>query len=66
MIINKFFKWEKNRLSGKRLWNWAELAALVRKDLGNSFTKIKADDIFKSLLDPSENYVDFKREIFNL
>jgi len=64
-IIRKFFEWEVNQLTGKRLWNWAELAALVRKDMGNRWTTITADDILKSLLSSTDNYEDFKRELLN-
>src|SRR5690606_37464325 len=33
-IIKKFFEWEDNQLKqGYRLWNWAELAAIARKDM---------------------------------
>lgn len=64
-IIRKFFEWEINQLTGKRLWNWAELAYLVRKDMGNRWTKITADDILKSLLSSTDNYEDFKRELLN-
>jgi flagellar motor component MotA len=64
-IIRKFFEWEVNQLTGKRLWNWAELAALVRKDMGNRWTNITADDILKSLLSATVNYENFKRELLN-
>jgi hypothetical protein len=64
-IIRKFFEWEENQLTGKRLWNWAELVALVRKDMGNRWTKITADDILKSLLASNENYEDFKRQLLS-
>lgn len=64
-IIRKFFEWEINQLTGKRLWNWAELAALVRKDMGNRWTNITADDILKSLLSATDNYQDFKKELLN-
>jgi len=62
-IIKKFFEWEINQLTNKRLWIWAELAALVRQDMGNRWTKITADDILKSLLDPSEDYQSLKRQL---
>jgi hypothetical protein len=62
-IIRKFFDWEINQLSGKRLWNWAELAALVRKDMGNARTKINADDILKSLLSSTDDYEAFKNQL---
>jgi hypothetical protein len=65
-IIRKFFDWELNQLSGKRLWNWAELAALVRKDMGNARTKITADDILKSLLSPTDDYKVFKNQLLKL
>lgn len=64
-IIRKFFEWEINQLTGKRLWNWAELAALVRQDMGNRWTTITADDILKSLLSATDNYLDFKKGLFN-
>ena len=64
-IVRKFFEWEINQLTGKRLWNWAELAALVRTDMGNRWTNITADDILKSLLSATDNYEDFKRELLN-
>ncbi len=64
-IIRKFFEWEINQLTGKRLWNWAELAALVRQDMGNRWTSITADDILKSLLSATENYLDFKNSLLN-
>lgn len=64
-IVRKFFEWEVNQLTGKRLWNWAELAALVRKDMGNRWTNISADDILKSLLSSTDNYEDFKQELLN-
>jgi len=64
-IIRKFFEWEVNQLTGKRLWNWAELAALVRKDMGNRWTNITADDILKSLLSVTDNYLEFKRGLLN-
>lgn len=64
-IVHKFFEWEINQLTGKRLWNWAQLAALVRRDMGNRWTNITADDILKSLLSETDNYEDFKRELLN-
>lgn len=64
-IIRKFFEWEINQLTGKRLWNWAELAALVRQDMGNRWTRITADDILKSLLSSTENYDDFKQKLLH-
>lgn len=64
-IIRKFFEWEINQLTGKRLWNWVELAALVRKDMGNRWTTITPDDILKSLLNDSDNYEDFKKELLS-
>lgn len=63
--IRKFFEWEENQLTGKRLWNWAQLAALVRRDMGNRWTTINADDILKSLLSPNDNYKEFKNKLLN-
>ena len=65
-IIKKFFEWEDNRLSGKRFWNWVELAVLVRKDMGNRWTRITADDILKSLLNENDDYDSFKNELLNM
>jgi hypothetical protein len=64
-IVCKFFELETNQLTDKRLWDWAELAVLVRKDIGNRWTSITADDILKSLLSATENYEDFNRELLN-
>ena len=64
-IVCKFFEWEDNQLTGKRLWNWVELAYLVRKDMGNKRTKIKPDDILKSLLSEKDEYKDFKNNLLN-
>lgn len=64
-ILRKFFEWEVNKLTGKRLWNWAELAALVRKDMGNRWTNITADDILKSLISDGENYEAFKIDLLS-
>jgi len=62
-IIKKFFEWEENQLKdGYRLWNWAELAALARKDMGNKYTKINADNILRSLFNKQQDYLDFKME----
>ena len=62
-IMRKFFEWETNQLTGKRLWNWAELTALVRKDMGNRWTGITADDVLKSLLSPGEDYKALKKKL---
>jgi hypothetical protein len=40
----------------------AELAALARKDMGNSKTKIDAREILKSLFSDEEEYLDFEKE----
>lgn len=63
--IRKFFEWETNQLTGKRLWNWVELTAIARRDMGNRWTKITADDILKSLLSEQDEYEDFKKELLN-
>jgi len=64
-IIKKFFEWEINQLTNKRLWNWVELAALVRKDMGNRWTNITADDILKSLISTTDDYLDFKNRLLS-
>ncbi|SEG09266.1 hypothetical protein [Algoriphagus boritolerans] len=62
-IIKKFFEWEDNQLKqGYRLWNWAELAAIARKDMGNRWTRISADDILRSLFNDKTEYIEFKNE----
>lgn len=62
-MINKFFEWEDNQLKrAYRLWNWAELAAIARKDMGNRWTKVNADKILRSLFDNKQEYEDFKKE----
>ncbi|QEL03441.1 hypothetical protein FKG96_22285 [Olivibacter sp. LS-1] len=62
-IIKKFFEWEDNQLkTGYRLWNWAELAALARRDMGNKRTTINADEILRSLFVKKQDYLDFKKE----
>lgn len=62
-IIQKFFEWEDNQLKqGYRLWNWAELAAIARKDMGNRWTSISADDILRSLFNDKTEYIEFKNE----
>ena len=63
-MINKFFEWEDNQLKvAYRLWNWAELAAIARKDMGNRWTKISADKILRSLFESKNEYMEFKKEI---
>lgn len=64
-MVKKFFEWETNQLTGKRLWNWVELASIARKDMGNRSTKITADDILKSLLSEQDDYSNFKKELLN-
>lgn len=64
-MVRKFFEWESNQLTGKRLWNWVELAAIARKDMGNRMTKISADDILKSLLSEQDDYSSSKEELLN-
>ena len=62
-MIEKFFEWEDNQLKGAyRLWNWAELAEIARKDMGNRWTKINADQILRSLFTNKKEYVEFKKE----
>lgn len=62
--VRKFFKWEEAKgKGGRRLWIMAELAALVRKDMGNRYTSISADDILKSLVDEQHGYRSFKKEL---
>lgn len=62
-MIAKFFEWEDNQLkSAYRLWNWAELAAIARKDMGNRRTKVNADKILRSLFNNADDYVNFKKE----
>lgn len=62
-MVAKFFEWEDNQLkSAYRLWNWAELAAIARKDMGNRRTKVNADKILRSLFNNSDDYVSFKKE----
>lgn len=62
-IINKFFEWEDNQLKrAYRLWNWAELAAIARKDMGNRWTKVNADKILRSLFKDKQEYIEFKNE----
>jgi hypothetical protein len=62
-IIRKFFEWEDNQLTKKRLYNWVELAYLVRKDMGNKRTRIKPDDILESLLSEKDEFKDFKKSL---
>src|SRR5690606_23947210 len=62
-MVNKFFEWEDNQLKrAYRLWNWAELAAFARKDMGNRWTRVNADKILRSLFDNKQEYEDFKKE----
>ncbi len=62
-IIKKFFEWEDNQLKqGYRLLNWAELAAIARKDMGNRWTIVSADDILRSLFNDKNEYIEFKNE----
>ena len=62
-MVNKFFEWEDNQLKkAYRLWNWAELAAIARKDMGNRWTKVNADKILRSLFKDQWEYLDFKKE----
>lgn len=62
-IIKKFFEWEDNQLKQEyRLWNWAELAAIARKDMGNRWTRVSADDILRSLFNDKTEYIEFKNE----
>jgi hypothetical protein len=62
-MIEKFFEWEDNQFKGAyRLWNWAELAAIARKDMGNRWSKINADQILRSLFANKKEYVEFKKE----
>lgn len=65
--VRKFFEWEMAQdKGGRRLWIMAELAALVRKDMGNRWTRITADDILKSLVSDSKNYEEFKRDLLKV
>ena len=62
-MVNKFFEWEDNQLKrAYRLWNWAELAAIARKDMGNRWTRVNADKILRSLFDNKQEYEEFKKE----
>ena len=66
-IVNKFFEWEDNQLKrAYRLWNWAELAAIARKDMGNRWTRVSADKVLRSLFDNKQEYEDFKKEFILL
>lgn len=64
-IVAKFFEWEDNQHNKKRLWVWVELVALARKDMGNKWTNITADDILKSLLSEQDDYKEFKKTLMN-
>jgi hypothetical protein len=61
-VIRTFFKWEENQLTKKRLLIWIELVVLVRKDMGNKWSRISVKDIFKSLLKPSEDWKSLKKD----
>lgn len=62
-MVDKFFEWEDNQLRrAYRLWNWAELAAIARKDMGNRWTKVNVDKILRSLFDNKQEFEDFKKE----
>lgn len=62
-MVKKFFEWEENQhKSAYRLWNWAELAAISRKDMGNRFSKINTEKIFRSLFSNEKDYLKFKSE----
>ena len=62
-MVNKFFEWEDNQnKTAYRLWNWAELAAIARKDMGNRWTRVNADKILRSLFDNKQEYEKFKKE----
>lgn len=65
--VRKFFAWEEALgKGGRRLWIMAELAALVRKDMGNRWTTVSADDILKSLMNEQKGYRKFKKELLSM
>lgn len=64
-VIRKFFEWEENQLTNKRLLVWIELVVLVRKDMGNKWSRISTNDVFKSLLSPGEDWKSLKKEFKN-
>jgi hypothetical protein len=65
--VRKLFEWEEAiGKGGLRLWIMAELAALVRKDMGNRHTGITADDILRSLLSDKADYRAFKKELLQV
>ena len=64
-IVRKFFEWEDNQLTNKRLRNWIELTYLVRKDMGNKRTRIKPINIFESLLSNKKDLEDLKKDLWD-
>jgi len=62
-VIKKFDKWEKENSQKKQFKIWTELAILVRKDMGNKYSKIDSDFLLRSIFSNEEEYNKFKKSL---
>lgn len=65
-VLKKFLDWnnniEKEKDPLKRINQFNELLILIRKDMGNSRTSIKGDDIMRSILSSEQEFLNFKNQ----
>lgn len=63
-IVNKFTEWNcyiNNKPNDfKQMMIFLELFVLIRKDMGNKKTKIKEDDILRSIIPSDEEFEKLK------
>ena len=66
-IIKQFLNWsnniDKETNEFKRMENFNEILILIRKDMGNQWTKINKDDVIRSILSTEEEFINFKKEV---
>ncbi|WP_298884671.1 hypothetical protein [uncultured Polaribacter sp.] len=66
IVLKKFLQWNNNIENEtdplKRINNFNQLLILIRKDMGNSRTKIKRDDIIRSILSSEQEFLNFKEQ----